>query len=81
MGRLSAACSLIQKYVERRAMWRRFPAACSFENQSAIAPRYTVKNRAQNAANFFRKITILSIVSTMNTGRFVKRVVHFYDFD
>ena len=32
MGRLSAACSLILKYVERRAMWRRFPAACSFEN-------------------------------------------------
>ena len=32
MGRLSAACSLILKYVERRAMWRRFPAACSFKN-------------------------------------------------
>ena len=31
MGRLSAACSLILKYVERRDMWRRFPAACSFD--------------------------------------------------
>ena len=51
------------------------------DHQSIIARRYNVKNRAQNAANFFRKITILSIVSTMNTGRFVKRVVHFYDFD
>ena len=35
----------------------------------------------RSPSRIFRKITILSTVSTMNTRRFVKRAVHFYDFD